>query len=108
VDTCSIGGRCQHEDASGFDAITCRLPPSACGELPARALRRIRAARSLIEQAATASSAKKTHRLVKQAAGNLRRATAAANRRARKGKLSARCAGQLRLVFLQTRSYLQR
>jgi hypothetical protein len=68
----------------------------------------VRAARSLIEQAATASSTKKTHRLVKQAAGSLRRASAVANRRARNGKLSAQCAGQLRLVFLQTRSYLQR
>jgi hypothetical protein len=107
VDTCSIGGRCQHEDARGFDALTCRLPPSACGELPARVMRRVRAARSLIEQAATASSAK-SHQLVAKAARSLRRASSVASRRARKGKLSAQCAGQLRLAQLQTRSFLQR
>jgi hypothetical protein len=108
VDTCSAGGRCQHEAASGFDAITCRRPPAACRQLPARPLRRVRAARSLIEQAASASSAKQTHRLVAQAARSLRRALAVANRRARNGKLSVECGGQLRLVLVQTRSYMQR
>lgn len=108
ADTCSIGGRCQHQAASGFDAITCRLPPAACGQLPARAMKRVRAARSLIEQAATASSSKKTQHLVGQAARSLKKASTVANRRARKGKLSVECAGQLRLVLLQTRSFLKR
>jgi hypothetical protein len=108
IDTCSIGGRCQHQDASGFDALTCRLPPSVCGELPARAMRRVQAARRLIEQAASVPSARKTHQLVAKAARSLRRASSVASRRARKGKLSAQCAGELRLVVLQTRSYLQR
>jgi hypothetical protein len=106
-DTCSNGGRCQHEAVKGFDAITCRLPPAACDQLPARMLRRLQAAHRLIEQAATASSTKKTNRLVAQAARTIKAASVKANRRVRKGKLSSACAAQLRRVLLETQSRIK-
>jgi hypothetical protein len=94
--------------AKGFDAITCRLPPASCGELPERVLRRLRGARGLIEQAATASSSKKTNRLVAQAARSIKGASVTATRRARKGKVSSDCPAQLRRLFIETRSRLRR
>lgn len=107
-DSCSIGGRCQHESVKGFDAITCRLPPTACGDAPARMLRKLQGARGLIVTASTASSTKKTNNLVVKAARIIKAASIKANKRVRRGKLSSACASQISRVLLETQSRIKR